>query len=124
MTITLETVLIVVIVLISLNLLFIGFYIFTVLREVRKTVTKAKKIIDDVDETVKEEFSKISAVEKPLQALASIAAAVTGAVKAGGMIKRATTTIMSDAAIDDDDAPKKKRKITVPKFFKKKAKKE
>ncbi|MDA1061190.1 MAG: hypothetical protein O3B47_05370 [bacterium] len=122
MTFNLETVLAVVISLITLNLLFIGFYIASVLREVKKTVRKAGEVIDEVDQTVKDGIEKVSAMEKPLQALAMTTAAFGGIIKTAGAIRTATQSIMSaenDTEIVDVEAKPTKKAPKKPKFFKK-----
>ncbi len=119
----LETVLIVVISLITLNLLFIGFYIASVLREVKKTIRKAGDVIDEVDQTVKDGIEKVSAMEKPLQALAMTTAAFGGIIKTAGAIRNATQTIMgSNAEVVSDvksETTPAKKPAKKPKFFKK-----
>src|SRR3989344_9320847 len=130
MIITLQTILIAVLILVTLQLLFIGFYVITVLKELKKTVNTAQKVINDVDETVKGGLEKMVVMEKPLQALAAITAAVTGAVKAGGVIRRTTQSIIGAASAessgsnsnsDSSEDSKSKKKIKIPKFFKRKA---
>lgn len=119
----LETVLAVVISLITLNLLFIGFYIASVLREVKKTIRKAGDVIDEVDQTVKDGIEKVNAMEKPLQALAMTTAAFGGIIKTAGAIRSATQTIMGSGTEVDVDAKAEtasaKKPIKKPKFFKK-----
>ena len=119
----LETVLVIVISLITLNLLFIGFYIASVLREVKKTIRKAGDVIDEVDQTVKDGIEKVSAMEKPLQALAMTTAAFGGIIKTAGAIRTATQTIMGSNAevvseTKTESAPAKKT-AKKPKFFRK-----
>ncbi len=91
---TLENVLAVVIALITLNLLFIGFYIVSVLREVKKTVHRAGVVIDEVDQTVKDGIEKAKAMNAPLQALATTATAFGGIIKTGDAIRKATQSIL------------------------------
>ncbi len=88
--INLETILVVVISLITLNLLFIGFYIINVLRELKKTISKAHEMIDDVDRSVKDGIDKVVSIEKPLQALTHTANAIAGFFKGADAIKQAT----------------------------------
>lgn len=123
MIFNLEMVLAIVISLITLNLLFIGFYIASVLREVKKTVRKAGDVIDEVDQTVKDGIDKVTAMEKPLQALAMTTAAFGGIIKTAGAIKNATQTIMgagneTNETIKSESASTKKPPKK-PKFFKK-----
>jgi uncharacterized protein YoxC len=92
--ISLESVLIVIIVLISLNLIFIGFYIVSVLRELRKTVVKARQIMEDVDRSVKDGVDKVISIERPLQALAATTNALAGLIKGAEIIKKATNSIL------------------------------
>lgn len=123
MTFNLEMVLAIVISLITLNLLFIGFYIASVLREVKKTIRKAGDVIDEVDQTVKDGIEKVSAMEKPLQALAMTTAAFGGIIKTAGAIKTATQTIMGASQEEGDNVSEKsvtsKKPVKKPKFFKK-----
>jgi uncharacterized protein (UPF0333 family) len=92
--ISLESVLIVIIVLIALNLVFIGFYIVSVLRELRKTVVKARQIMEDVDRSVKDGVDKVISIERPLQALAATTNALAGFIKGAEIIKKATSSIL------------------------------
>ena len=120
----LETVLAIVISLITLNLLFIGFYIASVLREVKKTVRKAGDVIDEVDQTVKDGIEKVGAMEKPLQALAMTTAAFGGIIKTAGAIRNATQTIMGAGEELETDTKKPesapaKKPAKKPKFFRK-----
>ena len=125
MAVDLETVLAVIISLIALNLLFIGFYIISVLRDLKRTVNKAESVIGEVDRTVKDGIEKAQAMERPLRALATATAAVTGMVRGAGAIKKATQSIMSggDSQKNSEDAPdpkpSKKSFLKRPKFFKK-----
>ncbi len=100
---TLETVLAIVIVLITANLLFIGFFIISVLREVKKTVTRAGTVIDEVDRSVKDGIEKAKAMNAPLQALATTATAFGGIMKTGDAIKKATQSILGGGSSDEAD---------------------
>lgn len=91
--ISLETILVVVISLITLNLLFIGFYIISVLRELKRTITKAHEMIDDVDRSVKDGLDKVVSIEKPLQALTHTANAIAGFFRGADAIKQATQSL-------------------------------
>lgn len=91
---SLENVLAIVIALITVNLLFIGFYIVSVLREVKKTVHRAGVVIDEVDKTVKDGLEKAKAMNAPLQALATTATAFGGIMKTGDVIRKATQSIL------------------------------
>lgn len=126
---TLENVLAIVIALITLNLLFIGFYIVSVLREVKKTVHRAGTIIDEVDRTVKDGIEKANAIQAPMQALASTAAAFGGIIKSTGAIRKATQSILgtneadteSENGLNEDESSSKNKKqgfFSRPKFFK------
>jgi|SRR3989344_573878 len=119
----LETVLVIVISLITLNLLFIGFYIASVLREVKKTIRKAGDVIDEVDQTVKDGIEKVSAMEKPLQALAMTTAAFGGIIKTAGAIRTATRSIMGSSTENGSEVkpetPVAKKIAKKPKFFRK-----
>lgn len=95
----LQTVLTVIIVLITINLIFVGFYIIKVLRDVSQVVKKASIVIDDVDKTVKDGIDKVKAMEKPLQAVATTTAAITsavGAVRNSNIFGKATRSILGD----------------------------
>ena len=93
--ITLESVLIIVIVLITLNLLFIGFYILNVLRELKKTLTRARGMMEEVDRSVKSGMDKFIAIERPLEALSSTTNALAGFLKGNSVIKKATQSILN-----------------------------
>jgi len=130
MDLNLETVLAVVISLITLNLLFIGFYIVSVLREVKKTVQKAGGVIDEVDRTVKDGVEKVTAMERPLAALAATTAAFGGVIRTASAIRSATQSILNSPEVDIVDGDEKVEKkvkakksvIKKPKFFRKKEK--
>lgn len=120
---TLETVLAVVISLVTLNLLFIGFYIISVLRAVKKTVNRAGEVIEEVDKTVKDGIEKAHAMEKPMQALATTAAAFGGIIKGSDVIRKATNSILGVVnEVTEEEKPstqvKKKGILRKPKFFK------
>jgi hypothetical protein len=100
---SLETVLAVIIILITANLLFIGFYIISVLREVKKTVSRAGAVIDEVDKSVKDGVEKAKAINAPMQALATTTAALGGIMKTGEAIRKATQSILGGGAITDGD---------------------
>lgn len=93
--ISLEGVLIVVIALITLNLLFIGFYILSVLRELKKTLTRARGMMEEVDRSVKTGMDKFIAIERPLEALSTTTNALAGFLKGAGAIKKATQSILN-----------------------------
>ena len=93
--ITLESVLIIVIVLITLNLLFIVFYILNVLRELKKTLTRARGMMEEVDRSVKSGMDKFIAIERPLEALSSTTNALAGFLKGNSVIKKATQSILN-----------------------------
>lgn len=121
MTIDIETVLAVIITAIALNLIFIGFYIVGVLREVKNTVRKAGTIIDEVDQSVKDGVGKMAAMEKPLQAIATTSVALAGVIKGPGAIKKATESILAASNFQDDseNSSSSKSKSKKPKWFKK-----
>lgn len=110
---TLENVLAVVIALITLNLLFIGFYIVSVLREVKKTVHRAGVVIDEVDKTVKDGIDKAKAMNAPLQALATTATAFGGIMKTGDAIRKATQSILGGDSEDKVETKEVEVKETV-----------
>jgi len=121
MDITLETILAVVIVLITLNLLVVGIYIVRVLKEALRTIRMAQVVIDDVDESIKDGVEKMKAMEKPLQAMAMTSGAVTGILKsAGGMIRKNITGNSKATTILETKAVAGKKKKSRRKFFKKK----
>lgn len=70
-----NTLLILIISLLTLNLLLVGAYIVLVLKEVRETVKKANKILDDVERVTE-------AVSNPVVDVAGILNAVTSGLKA------------------------------------------
>ncbi len=115
----LETVLTIFIVLITINLLVVGFYIVLILRDVRRTVNKAENVIDDVDKTVKDGLEKAQAMEAPLAALASTTQALSGAVKGTGAIKRMTETIVGpkDSTFEASNGNGSKKNGRRPRFF-------
>lgn len=91
--ITLESVLIIVIVLITLNLLFIGFYILSVLKELKRTLTRARGMMEEVDRSVKSGMDKFIAIERPLEALSTTTNALAGFLKGSNVIKKATQSM-------------------------------
>lgn len=115
--IELETVLAIVIVLITINLLFVGFYIVMVLRDVRRTVNKAENVIDEVDKSVVDGLEKASAMQAPLQALATTTAALAGVVKGTEIVRRATQSITGDNTSEKINGSQKK--YSRPRFFRK-----
>lgn len=70
-----NTVLILIIALLTLNLLLVGVYIFLVLKDVRETVRRTNKILDDVERVTE-------AVSNPVVDVAGILNAVTSGFKA------------------------------------------
>jgi hypothetical protein len=96
MAIDLQTVLIIIIILITINLLFVGFYIVKVLRDVSKAVKRAHEVIDDVDQTVKDGIEKVKAMERPLEALSATTQALSGAVKSIGGVGKSAMSILGD----------------------------
>lgn len=130
----LETVLAIVIILITINLLIVGFYIILVLKDARRTVRKAENVIDEVDQSVKSGIEKAEALHVPLQALAVTTTALTGVIKGSNLIRKATQSIAGDNVdktstsdsnqdMADDKASqnnKTKSKKPKPRFFRKK----
>lgn len=104
MQVDLETVLAVVIALIAVNLIFIGFYIVKVLREISKTFEKARSMIEDVDQSVKDGIGKMAAIERPLQAIATTSVALAGVIKGGSAIRKATESILAASHPDKDSS--------------------
>ncbi len=122
MTIDIETVLAVIITAIALNLIFIGFYIVGVLREVKKTVSKAGQIIDEVDQSVKDGVGKMTAMEKPLQAIATTSVALAGVIRGSGAVKKATESILAASGFSEENEVNnsaKSKPSKKPKWFKK-----
>ena len=135
MRIDLQTVLAIVITLVTFNILFVGYYIVQVLKDVRNVIAKADGVIDDVDKTVKDGIDKMQAMEKPLQAVATTTSAITGILNG----RRGIASIKSvfgnhrsgvKNAVDDknteiiSDTPDKKiktieKRTKRPRFFKK-----
>ena len=76
-----QTLLIIVIALLSLNLLFVGFYIVLILKEVRTSVTKMNAFLDTVNEVS-------TAVADPIVGASGAMNAFTQGVKAFGIIKK------------------------------------
>jgi hypothetical protein len=101
--ITLEGVLIIVIALITLNLLFIGFYILSVLRELKKTLTRARGMMEEVDRSVKTGMDKFIAIERPLEALSTTTNALAGFIKGAGMLKKTTQSILNSSGASAED---------------------
>ncbi|PIS21848.1 hypothetical protein COY33_01330 [candidate division WWE3 bacterium CG_4_10_14_0_2_um_filter_42_7] len=85
------TLLILIITLLTLNLLMVGVYIILVLKEVRETVKKTNKILDDVDKMT-------AAISTPVADAAGIFAALTGAVKAFKAFK-----ILAGSSSEEDE---------------------
>ncbi len=122
MEVDLETVLAVVIALIAVNLIFIGFYIVKVLREISKTFEKARSMIEDVDQSVKDGIGKMAAIERPLQAIATTSVALAGVMKGGSAIRKATESILSASQPDKDNSDDEMSDITHvrrPRWFRK-----
>jgi formate-dependent nitrite reductase membrane component NrfD len=117
--IELESILAIVIVLITINLLFVGFYIVMVLKDVRRTVRKAENVISEVDRTVTDGIEKANAIQAPLQALAATTAALAGVVKGTEVVRRATQSIMGgEHGTVKPTKEAKTEKFNRPKFFK------
>lgn len=122
MQIDLETILALVITAITLNLIFIGWYIMTVLKEIRKTIQKAGKMIDDVDQSVQDGVGKMVAMEKPLQAIATTSVALAGVLKGSGIVQRATDSILAASRninSNGTSTEEKPSKTKRPKLFRK-----
>lgn len=76
-----QTLLVVIIALLSVNLIFVGFYIVLILREVRGSVTKMNKFLDTVNEVS-------GAVASPIVGASDAISAFTQGVKVFNMLKR------------------------------------
>lgn len=111
--ITLESVLIIVIVLITLNLLFIGFYILSVLRELKRTLTRARGMMEEVDRSVKTGMDKFIAIERPLEALSTTTNALAGFLKGSATIKKATQSILNGSSEVDQKEDLESKTTTV-----------
>ena len=98
-TITIETVLIFVIIIITLQLFIVGIYIILLLRDTRRTVLKAESVIDDIDKSVKDGIEKASAMQAPLAALATTTKALNGMMKGATSLKDMTKTVISASRI-------------------------
>lgn len=105
MALDLQTVLIAIIILITINLLFVGFYIVKVLRDVSKAVRRAHEVIDDVDQSVKDGIEKVKAMERPLEALSATTQALSGAMKTIGSVGKNAMSILGGTP---------KKDITIP----------
>lgn len=115
--ITLEGVLIIVIALITLNLLFIGFYILSVLRELKKTLTRARGMMEEVDRSVKTGMDKFIAIERPLEALSTTTNALAGFIKGAGVLKKTTQSILNSSnasTANEIDAKDDELEIEIP----------
>jgi hypothetical protein len=70
-----QTVLIVVLILLTINLIAVGVYVVLILKEFRETVKKANSVLDNVHNVT-------NVVANPITSLAGIIAGVTQGVKA------------------------------------------
>ena len=71
----LQTVLILILILLTINLIAVGIYVLLVLKEFRETVRKANMVLDDVHEVT-------DAVSNPISTIAGIFSGVTQSVNA------------------------------------------
>jgi prophage DNA circulation protein len=71
----LQTVLILILILLTINLIAVGIYVLLVLKEFRETVRKANMVLDDVHEVT-------DAVANPITTIAGIFSGVTQSVNA------------------------------------------
>ena len=94
-SLNIETVLMFVIALITIQLLIVGIYIIMLLRDTRRTVGKAEKVIDDIDKSVKDGIEKASAMQAPLAALATTTTAVSNMMKGAGSLRDMTKSVIS-----------------------------
>jgi uncharacterized protein YoxC len=87
----LQIILIFILALLTLNLIFVGFYVVVVLKEFRQTIKKSNEILDDVHQVS-------DTITNPATALTGIVAGVTEGVKA---IKAITSLV--DTKKEDED---------------------
>jgi hypothetical protein len=71
----LQTVLILILILLTINLIAVGIYVLLVLKEFRETVKKANMVLDDVHDVT-------DAVSNPITSIAGIISGVTQSVSA------------------------------------------
>jgi hypothetical protein len=95
MEIDAETILSIFVAVVVVNIVFLTFYLLGVLKEIKNTVQKAGKVIDDVDRSVKDGLGRVTNMEKPLQALATTSVALAGVLRSTGIMKKATDSIIS-----------------------------
>ena len=93
---TLQTVILLVLVILTILLVIIGVQVFFILRDFRKTVTKANKVLDNAN-TITENVSA------PINALTSL----TGSLKSGSIMTVLKLVRGFVAKDDDEDSPKK-----------------
>lgn len=96
-----QVVLILVIVILAILLVVLGVQVFFILRDLRTTITKANKVLDNAEEITDN-------VSGPISSLSSLA---TG-FKAGSMVTVAKfiKTVLSKTKDEDDEYERKKRR--------------
>lgn len=100
----LQVILVFILALLTVNLMIVGFYVVTVLKELRETIRKSNTILENV-------HSVTDSVSNPLTSIAGLLNGLTQGIKA---VKSITT--LRDVNKDDDDEeyedtvkPKRKR---------------
>ena len=79
-----QTVLFLVVIILTLLLLILGIQVFFILRELRKTIAKANKVLDDtgmITESVSKPISSLSTLTMGLKTGATIARILSGGKK-------------------------------------------
>ncbi len=98
-TLDLETILVIVIAIITIQLIVVGVYIIMLLRDTKRTVNKAEKVIDDINVSVKDGIDKATAMQAPLAALATTTNAINSMMKGATSLKDMTKTVMGASRI-------------------------
>lgn len=98
----LQVILVFILALLTVNLMIVGFYVVTVLKEFRETIKKSNTILDNV-------HSVTDTVSNPLTSIASLVSGLTQGIKA---VKSITTLrdISNDDVEDEIDEPVKPKR--------------
>lgn len=91
-----QTLLVIIIALLSANLIFVGIYIVLILKEVRTTVTKINEILDSA-------ASVSNAVATPIVGASGAISAFTEGVKAFRAIKNLTKKSKVNKQVEEDE---------------------
>lgn len=94
-----QILLLIVVVLLSINLLFVGFYIALILKEVRASVLKMNALLDTVNEVS-------TAVADPIVGASGAVNAFTQGVQAFGLIKKMLSKKKAAAKVGDTGVDK------------------